>query len=480
MTGDLPADFGRLPPRIVTEPPGPASRALSERLHAVESRNVTYRGPDFPVFWEEARGANVRDADGNVYLDLTAAFGVALAGHAPGPVRDAVAAQAQALVHGMGDVHPPGEKVRFLEALTRLLDGVRVGADREPESGPAGPDPEATDGEGEDSGAPFLPDPRTVLANSGSEAVEIALKTAHLATGRPGVVAFRGGYHGLTLGALSATARPYFRAPFRDRLPSGVAWADFPVTPAAVPGVLERVEGWLRKGLPDGTPVGAVIVEPVQARGGVRIPAPGFGEALSRLVRKAGTVLVADEIYTGLGRCGAVLASPLVGLRPEVVCLGKILGGGLPLSACVGTRSVMDAWPDSPGEALHTSTFLGHPLACAAGRAMLALVEAGLPGYSREYGERLLAGLQERLAEVPGVKDVRGLGLLIGIEVREGAAVTAAERLLKRGVLVLPAGDRGQVLELSPPAVLTSTQEAVALDEVAAVIEAMSPEAGGA
>jgi len=425
-------EFGELLPQVTVPPPGPASRALAERLRGVESRNVTFLGDRFPVFWEEARGANVRDADGNVYLDLTGAFGVALLGHRAPAVETAVLRQAGRLVHGMGDVHPPSVKVELLERLAAAVA-------------------EGTGGR--------LEGCRTVLATSGSEAVEVALKTAHLATGRPGVVAFRGGYHGLTMGALSATARPYFRAPFAPRVPRGVAWVHFPTRPDEVDDALAAVEGWLARGVGGEVPVGAVILEPVQARGGVRVPAEGFGRRLTALVREYGALLVADEIYTGLGRCGAILASSRVGLEPDLICLGKVLGGGLPLSACVGTAKAMGAWPDSPGEALHTSTFLGHPLACAGGIAVLQEVGEGIPAAAEELGRRLRAGLSAELAGVEGVRDVRGMGLLLGVELGPGEGVQVAEAALAEGILVLPAGDDGEVVELSPPVVLTREQE---------------------
>jgi 4-aminobutyrate aminotransferase/(S)-3-amino-2-methylpropionate transaminase len=418
-------DLGSLLPDLPVPPPGPRSRELARRLRAVESRNVTFLADDFPVFWEAARGANVRDADGNVYLDLTAAFGVALSGHADPSVVEAVAAQAARMVHGMGDVHPPVAKLELLEALTGLVGEAMPGWET----------------------------PRAVLASTGSEAVEIALKTARLASGRGGVVAFEGGYHGLTLGALSATARPYFREPFSDRLPGDVTWLPFPTREEVVPDVLDRVEALLAGG------VGSVVVEPVQARGGVRIPGPGFGAGLTDLARRHGAVLIADEIYTGLGRCGAVLASSRMGLEPDVVCLGKVLGGGLPLSACVATAPVMDAWPSSPGEALHTSTFLGHPLACAAGLAMVRRVADGLPDEAEALGRRMMGALQSGLAGNPRVRDVRGLGLLLGVEVEGGEGALAAVEALRRGLLVLPAGDEAQVVELSPPVVLTGEQE---------------------
>lgn len=441
-------------PHVRIPPPGPRTREWARRLREVESRNVTWLGPDFPVFWEEARGANVLDPDGNVYLDLSAAFGVAVAGHAHPRITDAIREQSGRLVHGMGDVHPPVKKVEFLERLSGL--------------------------------APWS-NPRSVLASSGSEAVEVALKTAELATGRSGVVAFEGGYHGLTLGALATTARPDFRSPFRSRVYRGVAFAPYPDADGDEEGLarsLQEVERHLDEGA-RGTEVGAVIVEPVQGRGGVRVPPTGFLPALATMCRSHGALLVVDEIFTGVGRTGTFLALDHEGVAPDLVCLGKALGGGLPLSACMGPREVMDAWPPSSGEALHTSTFLGHPLACAAGLALLeVLEEEGLPGRAARVGAEFLRGLDEALEDVEGCR-VRGRGLLLGVELPRGPAPEpdgpvdgrgigpqVAAEALRRGLIVLPAGDRGEVVQLSPPLTISDEQVEHAVGALAEVVTA--------
>jgi len=469
------------PPHLPVPPPGPASRQLMERLRRVESQNVTFVGEDFPVAWRRARGTAVEDADGNVYLDFTGAFGVAVAGHAHPRITRAIQEQAARLAHGMGDVHPPVRKVELLERLAGVL--------------------------------PWGQESRTVLASSGSEAVEIALKTALLATGRPGIVAFEGGYHGLTMGALASTARDDFRAPFRPRLYSGVRWLPFPDTApdaeggagfgearppdppraqraeaslAALARALEEGVGGDPDGGPGGgrggdgddggggeggsggeggrsgagVPVGAVIVEPIQGRAGVRVPPPGFLAEVGRITREAGALLIFDEVFTGFGRTGRRFALDYEGVTPDLICLGKALGGGLPLSACAGSREVMDAWPRSSGEALHTSTFLGHPLACASALAFLeVLEEEELAERAGRAGARLLAGLRERLGGMGRVREIRGRGLFVGIELdRPGAGAAVAAAALRRGLLILPAGDRGQVVELSPPLVVTDRE----------------------
>lgn len=442
------SDLGALLPEIVAPPPGPASRSMAERLRRVESRNITYVDDAWPVFWEDARGANVRDADGNVFVDLTSAFGVALLGHRSAPLEHAL--RHQRLVHGMGDIHPPVTKLELLERLADV--------------------------------APWK-ESRVVLANTGSESVEIALKTAALASGRPGVLAFEGGYHGLTLGSLSVTKREHFRHRFGPRLYDGVAFAAFPdAVRDEEPGgaaSLRSVADLLARGAPNGDPIGTIIVEPVQARGGARVPPEGFMAGLSDLAAAHDVTIVADEIFTGVGRCGAMFASPLVGLRPDIVCIGKALGAGLPLSACIAPAEVMDAWPASTGEAVHTSTFLGHPLACAAALGVLdALADGSIYRAIDDVGASIRAGLTDRLGGDAKVLDVRGLGLLLGVELVEddgrtpsaGAGVRVAERVLADGVISLPAGDQGEVLEFTPPLVITPDQICFALDRVAEAV----------
>jgi len=442
--------LGSLLPEIRVPPPGPMSVALGARLKAVESRNVTHLSDRWPVFWSEARGANVRDVDGNVYVDFTSAFGVALIGHGSDVVRRALSHQATRLLHGMGDVHPPALKVDLLERLAAL-----------------GP----------------WPDVRVLLATSGSEAVEAALKTARIASGRPGILAFEGAYHGLTVGSLATTPREHFRARFQERLYDGVAFVPFPEPDAdageAGSSVLTRVARLFREGAPNGDAIGTVIVEPVQGRGGARLAPDGFMRGLSELAAEAGVLVVADEIMTGIGRCGAALASDLVGLRPDLVCVGKALGGGLPISACIAPRWVMDAWPESDGEAIHTSTFLGHPLASAAAIAVLDELDRGeIAERAAALGRGLLERLRARLDGVAGVRGVRGLGLLLGIELvqadgvtpAEGAAGRVAIEALSRGLLVLPAGDLGHVVELTPPVTLSDAQVGFGLDVLSEIL----------
>jgi 4-aminobutyrate aminotransferase/(S)-3-amino-2-methylpropionate transaminase len=445
------SDLGTLLPSLRTTPPGPRSLALAERLRGVESRHVTFLSERFPVFWEEARGANVRDVDGNVYVDFTGAFGVSFAGHAHPDIGAAIDRQSRRLVHGMGDVHPPAGKVELLERLSAL-----------------GP----------------WDDTRVFLASSGSEAVEFALKTVELGTGRSGLVAFEGSYHGLTLGSLAVTGRREFRDPFKGRLYDGVAFVAFPSSETNAQSALSEVAKVLAEGTPTGAPVGAIVVEPIQGRAGVRIPPPGFLARLTESARSAGALVIFDEIFTGLGRTGTLFACEHEGVLPDLMCIGKSLGGGLPLSACLGPSSLLDAWPASEGEALHTSTFLGHPLACATALAFLDVLEGeGLCKRANEIGHYLLEEFTRGLGTVSGVKEVRGRGLFIGIELcattgepLAGGAVRVAEAALRKGLLVLPAGKVGEVVEITPPAVSNEKQ----IDfGIACLLELVAAEAAG-
>jgi len=394
----------------VTAVPGPRSRALAARLAAVECRNVLCTEPEPPIFWERASGSNVWDVDGNRYVDLTAGFGVANAGHAHPRVVDAVMGQMERLPHAMGDVFPADVKVALLEALCA----------RYPGGGAA----------------------RGILGSSGSDAVEAALETALLATGRPGVVAFEGAYHGLSLGALDATYRPEFREPFAARLPGATVFAPYGDAEAA-----------RRAGRASPAPVGAVLVEPVQGRGGLRFPPPGFLAALRRVCDEEGWLLVADEVYTGFGRTGQWFACEHEGVVPDLLCCAKGLASGMPVSACLGCAEAMDAWPPSRGEALHTQTFLGHPPGCAAALASLAVLsEEKLVERSAELGAAALARLERALAGRAGVRDVRGRGLLLAVECDSPArAASACAEALRRGVILLAEGDDGRVLALTPP-----------------------------
>ncbi|MFM7101184.1 MAG: aspartate aminotransferase family protein [Verrucomicrobiota bacterium] len=452
-----------------------STRRVLQQLRDYESRNVTFMAPDgsWPVVWAGARGCRVRDVEGRTYLDLTAAFGVAAAGHANPRVVAAGRRQMGVLLHAMGDVHPHPLKAELARALSEITFG-RWGSSRRARA----------------AGRPRRG--KVIFTNSGFEAVEAALKTALLATGRPGVLAFGGAYHGLGYGALNATHREHFRGPFRPQLREFTRFIGYPGCSrcaCAGPGCgdLARVEAEVRREFAMARP-GAILVEPVQARGGIHVPPQGFLPLLRRLADEAGALLVLDEIYTGFGRTGAWFATEHSGTVPDLVCLGKALTGGFPLSACVGSAEVMDhAWPPSDGEAIHTSTFLGHPVGCAMALAQLGEIDRlGLVERSAGLGDHLLGLLNQLAAGAwPWQLRVRGQGLMAGLEVLDASgvpqapvALAAIQRLLARGFLFLPEGDPASVISFTPPLTIARRdleRSVAALESVLRDLAALPP-----
>jgi 4-aminobutyrate aminotransferase / (S)-3-amino-2-methylpropionate transaminase / 5-aminovalerate transaminase len=418
---------GDLLPRMVVEPPGPRARALSRRLRVAEAPGInTLIGDEPSLLWAEARGSNVLDVDGNRYVDLTAGFGVAAVGHRHPRVVAAVRRQSGRLLHGLGDVYAHPLRVELAERLAAIAP-VAAGA-----------------------GDP----PLVHFGISGAEAVEIALGTALLVTGRPKIVAFTPAYHGLTLGALAATARDDFRHPFG-------AWLHPHVQRLPFGAIVERVD----EALAD---AGALIVEPIIGREGVIPPPPGWLAEVAVSCRRRSVPLIADEVFTGFGRTGRLFAVEYEGVRPDLLVCGKALGGGLPIAAVVGRRSLMAVWerPAESPEALHTATFVANPLACAAALAVLDILDADhLVARAASLGDRLgerLAGWPQRF---PIVDSVRGRGALWGLELSDS---NRAHRLVvearRRGVLLLAGGPEGRVAQVVPPLTITDRQLGAALD----------------
>ncbi|MDX1630297.1 MAG: aspartate aminotransferase family protein [Thermoanaerobaculia bacterium] len=412
---------GDLLPEIANPPPGVRARRLVRRLVASEAPGTILGEGNGPPVWVEAVGANVLDVDDNRYLDLTGGFGVATIGHRHPEVVETIRRQAGRLLHGLGDLHPHRQRIALAEELR--------------------------------SRAPF-DDARVYFAVSGSDAVEIALKTALLVTGRPGLVAFEGSYHGSTLGALAVTGRSRFREPFAEHLHSEVHRLPWGSSPEALGVVLAEGE------------IGAVILEPIQGRAGVRLPPPDWLPAVRRLTSDHGALLILDEILTGGGRTGSFWAVTEHDVIPDLVCAGKGLAGGLPLGLVLGPASLLSAWPGQ-GEALHTGTFLAHPLVCAAARANLAVLDELLAAPRTSARSRQLAsGLSALRRRFPGrIRAVRGRGHLWGLDLgRPNEAFKLARIALREGLLLLPSGNRGEVVELLPPLTLTEEQADAAVE----------------
>jgi 4-aminobutyrate aminotransferase-like enzyme len=452
------------------------TREILTLLRDYESRNVTFVEPDgsWPIVWERARGVYAWDVEGRKYLDLTAAFGVAAAGHANPRVVKAGQRQMATLLHAMGDVHPHALKAQLARELSRVtFERWTEAGGRSRMADCAWRKPETRN--------PKLGTAKTLFCNSGFEAVEAALKTAKLATGKPGVIAFEGAYHGLGYGALNATHRQHFRGPFRSQLREFGQFVPFPASERHSAGpALEHLAARLRR-LFRRRAIGAVLVEPIQVRGGINIPPPGLLPLLRRICREHDALLIVDEIYTGFGRTGKWFAVEHSGVEPDILCLGKALTGGFPLSACVGRADVLDAaWPPSRGEAIHTSTFLGHPVGCAMALAQLDEIRRlNLVKRSAELGGFLLRLLQAEISNPKFEVTARGLGLLAGLEIcQPGGAPAGAKTMrvlkamLRRGFILLPEGEHGNVISFTPPLTITRAQLERAVRVLADVLNA--------
>jgi 4-aminobutyrate aminotransferase-like enzyme len=421
-------------------------------LRDYESRNVMFVEPDssWPIVWERAKGVHVWDAEGKKYLDLTAAFGVAAAGHANPNVVRAGQRQMGKLLHAMGDVHPHALKAELARELSRITF--------ERWTNP-----------------PKLKTGKVIFSSSGFEAVESALKTAMLATNKNGVIAFEGAYHGLGYGALNITHLEHFRGPFRSQLGEFGNFAKFPTQPEQLAEIEKHVRQIFRR-----KKIGAILAEPVQARGGCNIPPKEFLPLLRKLCDEFGALLILDEIYTGFGRTGKWFACEHSQVIPDLICLGKALTGGFPLSACVGRADLMDAaWPASTGEAIHTSTFLGHPVGCAMALAQISEIRRlKLCERSDELGKILLnelASIQNSKFKIQN--SVRGLGLMAGMELTfpngkpaTDIAIRAIKTLLHRGYIFLPEGEFGNVISFTPPLTISKPQLAKAVRALAEVL----------
>lgn len=411
-------------PEIITEIPGPKSRALAENLHQYESRNITYVSNDFPIFWDRAKNTNVWDVDGNRFLDLTSAFAVSSLGHSCPELITAFNDQSMQLMHGMGDVHPTAQKVNLCKKLSSITFERWTGKSA-----------------------------KTILNSSGSESIESALKTASLATGKSGVISFEGCYHGTGFGSLSAGAMPRFKDPFIKQL------SDFgKIVPYGNHG-LDQVNDILLN-----ENIGAIIVEPILGRGGKVVPENDFLPSLRNLCDEYNALLIIDEIYTGLNRTGKLFACEHWEVIPDIICLGKALSGGFPISACTGKATIMDHWPESDGEAIHTSTFLGHPAGCAMALASLEIHSDPEISLEVTHKGNLFKELLENIdSALKG--SVRGMGLMLGLEIIDHDSKPngpLASRIipsaLRSGLIILADGPDGHVIALAPSFTITEEE----------------------
>ena len=435
-------------PSIRTALPGPRAAELIARDHAVLSPSYTR---DYPLVVESASGAMVTDVDGNRFLDMNAGIAVVATGHCHPRVVAAIQAQAAKLIHMSGTDFYYENMVQLAEKLAALAPG--------------------------DS-------PRRVFfGNSGAEAMEAAMKLAKYKTGRDKFIAFFGAFHGRTQGALALTGSKTVQRQGFGPLVPGVTHIPYANCYRCAYGkqvetckveCVRVLEEQLFKTILPAEEVAAIVVEPVQGEGGYVVPPRKFFDELTAVARRHGILLIADEVQCGMGRTGRVFASEHFGFDPDILATAKGIASGLPLSATIARADLM-TWP--PGA--HASTFGGNPVAIAASLVTIELLEEELLANAVRVGEQML----ERLRTWPGrfsrVGDVRGMGLMIGIEFVKDQATrerdpevrnALVQRMFQKGVLVLGAGPNS--LRLCPPLVLNAEQAAFALDALeSALIE---------
>jgi len=391
------------------------------------------------IVYASAKGSNVLDVDGNRYVDLAAGFGALLLGHAHPSLLRTLEFQAGRLLQALGDVYPSEPKIALMDRLVELHPNHAA---------------------------------QVIFGQSGADAVSAALKTAVLHTGRSGVIAFEGAYHGLSYGPLAACGlRAGYREPFAEQLNRQVNFVPYPRDPAGAEVVLQRVRQLL-----ESESIGAVLIEPVLGRGGCLVPPGSFLPELGRATRERGALLIADEIWTGLGRAGRLFHSRRDDFFPDLVCLGKGLGGGVPISALLGDSRIMGAWAREP-EVVETSTFAGAPLSCACAIATLDVItREHLPQRAASLGESFRAALAEAVAGRPGV-EVRGEGLMVGIDLgeRPGAGQALQRALLERGYITSTGGGRREVLVLTPPLTIAERLLQGFVPELAAALRSTVP-----
>ncbi|HEX6579904.1 MAG TPA: acetyl ornithine aminotransferase family protein [Actinomycetota bacterium] len=434
-------------PRLITEIPGPRAQEVVERDRATTSPSLPRAYPFAP---KRASGSVVEDVDGNLFLDLNAGIAVTSTGHCHPTVVEAIQRQAAELIHySASDFFLP-----IYSELTERLDQI----------------------------APMSGRVRSFLTNSGTEAVEAAMKLARHHTGRQYLLAFYGSFHGRSYGSVSMTAsKSSYRAGFGPLLP-GVLHAfygdgrDIGFAPGSGSEgfpTIDYIEGFLMKKIVAPTEVAAIVVEPVLGEGGYIVPPDGWLQALRELCDRHGIMLVCDEVQSGMGRTGKMWAVEHFDVEPDILLAGKGIASGMPLGAMIARDDRM-TWTIGT----HGSTYGGNAVSCAAALATIGVIqEELLLENAAKVGDQLMNGLRDIQSRHDTIREVRGLGLMIGVEFPDHGTAAAVERgAFERGLLMLGCGE--SAIRLSPPLVLREDQARVGLDLFEEVVAAAAPGVG--
>lgn len=438
-------------PKIVTRSlPGPKARRIIERDRSILSPSYTR---DYPLVIERGEGCLVTDPDGNVFLDCAAGIAVCATGHSHPAVVKAIKEQADRFIHMSGTDFYYEPQVELAERLAKH--------------------------------APFRGPAKLFFCNSGTEAIEAAFKLARYHTRRDRMIAFYGAFHGRTMGSLSLTASKVVQKKGFEPFLTGMVHINYcnPFRCDYYEGkgrccerYLDELEGVVFERSVDPERVAAIFVEPIQGEGGYIVPARGFLERLRAICDKYDILLVFDEVQSGMGRTGRFFAAEHFGVEPDIVCMAKGIASGLPLGAIMAKAHIMD-WPYGA----HASTFGGNPVACAAALATIQLLERGLIKNAEEVGKAVLHRMRDWAKKHEIVGEVRGKGLMIGIEiVHRGEGQRPAptlrneiiERAFQRGLLILGCGPN--TVRFCPPLVITEQQALWAVDQLEEIIVEVS------
>jgi len=393
-----------------------SNKSLLQNLKSTECWDATFHDQSPAIVLDKAKGSTVWDSEGSSYIDMCAGFGALPLGHNDPDIFKKLSedflSERPSIIHGLGDVHPSKDKIDLLDKLFRVLP-------RHLEKG--------------------------ALSVTGGQAVEIAMKSAMLHTNGDGFIAFKGGYHGLDLGSLALNDREDFRGPFNHWINSKkVTHLDFGCPKQMIDDAIDHQ-------LKNKIKTAAIIVEPIQGRAGIKSAPKDWLNLLRKTCTERGILLIFDEVFTGLGRSGRMSFAEETPC--DLLCLGKALGGGMPLSVCVGTKQVMESWPKSKGEAIHTGTFFGHPLSCKVGLLTLErIVSENLIKRSKDFGPKYRSLLESVLRpHMSLIKEIRGEGMMTAIEFyKKGTGAILMEKLREFGMIAIPSGEFGECLSLTP------------------------------
>jgi 4-aminobutyrate aminotransferase len=440
---------GQIVPRIQTELPGPHAHALLQRDQAFVSPSYTR---SYPLVVGRGSGAVIEDVDGNLFLDFTAGIAVTSTGHCHPDVVAAIQDQAARLIHMSGTDFYYQPQIDLAQRLAEA--------------------------------APGMSPKRVFFTNSGAEALEAGLKLARWHTGRTRVIAFLGAFHGRTYGAMSLSgSKLVHRRGFSPLVPD-IHHVPYPRGPESRTDphygrhAVEHIEESILKRVAPPEEVAAVFVEPIQGEGGYHVPPPDFLPALRSMCDRHGILLVADEVQSGMGRTGKLFAVQHWNVEPDIICLAKGIASGMPLGAMIAKDEVMD-WPSGS----HASTFGGNPVSCRAALATLDLLDNGYTANAAERGEQLRQGLLKLQRQFPHVGDVRGLGLMVAVDLVEARDRQTPDPVLReqivqsafqRGLLLLGCGE--SALRFCPPLCITAEQVETALGILGGVLAEQKPE----